>query len=1217
MHEHPLAPCADTPADAELSEAVAAQHEHVARLAEIETTINEAIGEVNDEATNPVVVHSRPQERVHVPDLIDTEHELYDKVVKVLAYLVDEIAELKAQAEARFYAPLALFGTKAAPEDGSAGAGDDGDPEMKDGELELEMGRHLPFFQEIANFADRCKAVTINLVHQVAALYSGKEQLYTQIYKKVQLVPVFEALGDLFQVLITIDYIIADNMNIADAWDKYKSAGAIVKSDPEKYGMDASKVDDFYRLLVTLDAAVLGGTGVFEACVEQDFEVPDPDTGSLHAVVRGNAIFMNELLARASSSCDSLTSVIGTGMETREKEQLVGIFGLYVLHRKLMPPSQLPDKKLYARFWATQEPVPIVTLYGKVTWTADQFLLRYAKFPAKKLVPKDPEANRAEWTRRISDAFARSVASVHMSLASWLVQMDMHFARAVPAKPSVDLLRVRGTLLVEGLVLAHQASHVLKGFMNLHLATGSPVRKRNIEPLAQAVELLKVIEAEFQRKSTVIAESVPHLLRGLSHDIIATFRPVKAKLMSASGLDPARQETLAAITLLENVLQSTESFTATRRTVVALALRVALMKGSAAAGEAVSLGKKTWMMGMLADWQTRILSACDCSFLYWHRELLPNLLESVFVDPERAQRLRYLVAGFGDAGALLSTMRSAPAGLFDGSGLTPGGEDLSGSYKRYILDCIDEEVIRPTCQRVEKDLRLQVHAVHLSSVDAPNPKAEGADVPVGKILAMAPLRVLDDMVDIRKSVAHYLERTFYNLTTVALHDWKTYGEMASLAEEKYGLKLVDNHLPMGSLDQGLDILAIMRNIHIFVRRYNYNLNQQFFVEKRPDRGAKHLNSVNIESIAASIRTHGTGMMSTTVNFVYQFLRTKFNIFSQFLYDDYIKSHLGRERRWYKRNQGTTEVDNKYPYARAFEFTRDIRKLGVENNLSFLDKFRLLITQIGNALGYVRMVRSAGMHQCANAVKFVPDLKDVIEFAKFAGEEGGVVEGATGDDASDAGDDPPAAGAGAEGGATGGGAASDDEDAGGDKGRVKGAGLSEETVAACEKLDNVIKNLMDNFAEGADYLKVLVEAFQEKMLSEEQAHLKNFVMIVPSLTINFVETIMFAKDRMEKSVKGREAYFTDDGFAIGVAYILAIMKQGAAFESLHWFDCVKHKYAADKRSFDMQLSSIPRKKGSEEQIEELRFKQKRSDANIREFSSLYYSLSGAQIFFKDE
>jgi WASH complex subunit 7 len=115
--------------------------------------------------------------------------------------------------------------------------------------------------------------------------------------------------------------------------------------------------------------------------------------------------------------------------------------------------------------------------------------------------------------------------------------------------------------------------------------------------------------------------------------------------------------------------------------------------------------------------------------------------------------------------------------------------------------------------------------------------------------------------------------------------------MASIAADKYGLAITDTHLPMGCLDSGLDVLLIMRNIHVFVSRYNYNIHQQFFLEKKSTKGAKHLNTVTIDSISASIRQHGTGMMNTTVNFAYQFLAQKFFIFSQFLYDEYIKSYL--------------------------------------------------------------------------------------------------------------------------------------------------------------------------------------------------------------------------------------------------------------------------------------------------------------------------------------
>ena len=37
-------------------------------------------------------------------------------------------------------------------------------------------------------------------------------------------------------------------------------------------------------------------------------------------------------------------------------------------------------------------------------------------------------------------------------------------------------------------------------------------------------------------------------------------------------------------------------------------------------------------------------------------------------------------------------------------------------------------------------------------------------------------------------------------------------------------------LPPQTLEQGLDVLEMMRNIHIFTAGYNYNINTQVFVD---------------------------------------------------------------------------------------------------------------------------------------------------------------------------------------------------------------------------------------------------------------------------------------------------------------------------------------------------------------------------------------------------
>jgi WASH complex subunit 7 len=182
-------------------------------------------------------------------------------------------------------------------------------------------------------------------------------------------------------------------------------------------------------------------------------------------------------------------------------------------------------------------------------------------------------------------------------------------------------------------------------------------------------------------------------------------------------------------------------------------------------------------------------------------------------------------------------------------------------------------------------------------------------------------------------------------------------------------------LPGQSVDNELDVLQIMRNIHVFVRSYHYNLNNQIFIQHESD--GKNLNSINVDVIAESIRTHGIGIMNTTVNFTFQFLKQRFITFSQFLYDDHIRARLYKDGRFFKKER--VALKNLYPFDRANKFHTEIRKLGVEKGLSYLDKFRILISEIGNAMGYIRMIRAAGHHYISSAIKFVPDLQEIPIF----------------------------------------------------------------------------------------------------------------------------------------------------------------------------------------------------------------------------------------------
>ena len=144
------------------------------------------------------------------------------------------------------------------------------------------------------------------------------------------------------------------------------------------------------------------------------------------------------------------------------------------------------------------------------------------------------------------------------------------------------------------------------------------------------------------------------------------------------------------------------------------------------------------------------------------------------------------------------------------------------------------------------------------------------------------------------------------------------------------------------------------------------------------------------------------------------------------------------------------------------------------------------------------------------------------------------------------------------------------------------------------------------------------------------------MIVPALCLSWVGASQQAKSNMYKS---KEGYYSDDGFAMGIAYIMAILKQSDKFDGLHWFESMRLKLDADAQ----KIAEMKAERGARQQQQKQKQKQSRSIfsrsvvetgseddeeeiyaiqqsesklvATRREHDLLFFSLSGARIFFK--
>ena len=64
--------------------------------------LNRKLVPISDEEANPIGLHILPVERVEVLDLIQTDNDLFNKIMTVLAVLCDEVSELESTARDTF-----------------------------------------------------------------------------------------------------------------------------------------------------------------------------------------------------------------------------------------------------------------------------------------------------------------------------------------------------------------------------------------------------------------------------------------------------------------------------------------------------------------------------------------------------------------------------------------------------------------------------------------------------------------------------------------------------------------------------------------------------------------------------------------------------------------------------------------------------------------------------------------------------------------------------------------------------------------------------------------------------------------------------------------------------------------------------------------------------------------------------------------------------------
>lgn len=1178
----------------ELNKTIQENNEHYRQMTSISKAFFSALQDQNDfnhkttwrsySPNEPIKIQINTSENLpgicdllDIPDKGKYDESLYmNKVLMVftsLAYEIENTLPSSTLNPFEYLYPLTMYNDS--PDEAFT---------LKPNEEEQQISQMLSYLNDLYDKMVRLYQIACNLFHQVLSLYSSSK--FKGYFENFKFALPFDYIGLIFAFYLAIDEVFSKNEELKTHWEKYRIMIHNCKQNVSQYNVNEEQFSKLEKIIKNVNGGILE-----KKCYEhishkfiEKVKKMTINNKPINSITNSKSFIyiFTEYLRNKFTHIETYLDSLTDSNESLHLFQALAVFGLYL---QLVPNSRDQDKKLIYQAWSIQKKVSSLHIVGNCYFSISNFFTE--RFNLHNIVREDPklyEKRRITTFDTTLTSFPFLIGNMRHTIVTWVTKMESQVFSPkiniqlptskvdVEAKKQniLDLsmkTKERVKLILNGISLGNYIRRTISNILESHVSLNRAMKENEIPLLTTAIELLKIIEHQFNKMLPYIALELNIMNRSLLRSVqvllenfnkIIDDKVAKGKSANTSFYKYAYG---ASSLLLYN---SNAAPSKIRRIISQLCYEALNTPKLMRSEDSSKLFLIFWELETLNQLSKEIQKACDCSFLYWYQNIIPKCLKSIYND--KPKRLYYFSSALNDIEIPLHYIKHR----------NDNGKEFIEFQRKNMTAMVEENFLQPLCTEIEVDLRKLMHSILIRGLYSP----EKTNNNLNTYLTILPFSLYDKVIDIKRFVEEYLNLTFYKMTTLNLNDWKTYQQMRVLAKSKYDLHLHEVFLPSQNLEQGKDIIEIIRKLNVFSKSYTHNLHSQIFMEiikeNQEQPMANTINVIGVNQILNSLYTHGTGIVNSVVNSTYQQLTKLLQKFVNILGDDYIKSVLKDQRTYWMKNK--QQIKYHYPYTNAEEVLKQINSVSEQQYTSnLIEQIIKLIKQIGNAVALTRCIRTALMEYNSQNANLI-SMNSYEHFGKIT-EQIQLVPSEEGGNATNV-----------------------------------SANLLSNTQNsfkdANKMFNDTVSMLKQTGENNKNYLSLLVTSYGDALSYEKMEGVDLFAFFFPALTITFVEMLINARERIERNTKGVDQYFSDDGFIMGICYLNKLFRTDFLFDSLNWFPSVLQYFAKQKKIYEAKKNVS---KGNDLDVS---ISGKRIMTYMDEFRMLYYTYSSAVVLFNE-